>query len=317
MSIDFLPGSVGRNVSPATKNDLDFLQLTLHGIGYMNGKPWSKWPARKVFAVAEREGLVLAMGFNGLPPEYDDADPAYRVKPKKREHGRCAEACCCDNAQAVGVSLVGATMHLPWFPCKSCATRLVAEGIETVVVLVEPEDFMPKCDWSAGFVKACEIMSEAGVKIRVFDSRNYGLSGLMKRKEDTAAVPSGSTDWNRRYLKLSAFLEEGWRRGEVIAKAPLRAGDTHEKIVRAISLEGAINSGVSIPGCTLFTATLPSLERLRHMVLRGIAKVVMGQEMDANANMIAERLSIPIETLLEVPLHTFGHKPAGTVLASP
>jgi hypothetical protein len=186
---------------------------------------------------------------------------------------------------------------------------MVEEGVRVVVALVEPKDFAAQCGWSKGFASAYEILSEAGVKIRVINSLATGLTGLMDRRSDTPAIPSGSTDWDMRYINLGKFMEVQGKSGEVIAK--VGQDGTHEKFVRAVgsplnpangAIEEAATTGAPIEGCTLYVPSVPSLERLELINGAGIKRVVVNQPRDFEFDRFIKYAPIKIETIWKAPV---------------
>jgi deoxycytidylate deaminase len=116
---------------------------------------------RQVGAVAVRDGVVLAAGFNRhLPSEYSpyvDGDPRNdfrRGVEMERTTSIHAEAAIVTRAAREGFSLRGADLHVGTFPCPGCA-RLVAEA------------GFARCFFAGGYslLNGDEVMRAAGMKL--------------------------------------------------------------------------------------------------------------------------------------------------------
>jgi len=55
------------------------------------------------------------------------------MRPAKYRWTEHAERNAIFSAARMGVSIVGATMYLPWFPCAECARAIVQSGIGALV----------------------------------------------------------------------------------------------------------------------------------------------------------------------------------------
>jgi dCMP deaminase len=125
---------------------------------------WSKDRSRKVGCViVGPTGDVLAMGFNGFPRGLKDDDDERHVRPVKYLWTEHAERNAIYNAGRIGVSVIGARMYLPWFPCVDCARAIVQSGIVELVA------FRPELDdpqWGEGFSVSLALLEEAGTIVR-------------------------------------------------------------------------------------------------------------------------------------------------------
>ncbi|PRX34221.1 dCMP deaminase [Paraburkholderia sp. BL18I3N2] len=138
--------------------DSRYMQLAKHVGG------WSKDRSRKVGCVIlGPTGDVLAMGFNGFPRGLDDDNDERHARPAKYLWTEHAERNAIYNAGRIGVSLVGARMYLPWFPCVDCARAIVQSGIvELVAFRPDFED----AQWGEGFSVSLALLQEAGTLVR-------------------------------------------------------------------------------------------------------------------------------------------------------
>lgn len=138
--------------------DVRFMQLARHVA------EWSKDRSTKVGAVIVDDGkVVIAIGYNGFPRGVDDDIEIYHKRPLKYKWTEHAERNAIYNAVRKGVSTMGCTMYLPWFPCMDCARAIVQSGISDVVV-IKP-DFQDE-RWGDDFVNAYTLFNSCNVKIK-------------------------------------------------------------------------------------------------------------------------------------------------------
>ena len=125
---------------------------------------WSKDRSTKVGCVIvgpNRE--VRSVGYNGFPRGVDDNVEARHQRPAKYLWTEHAERNAIYNATLAGISLIGCSAYLQWFPCMDCARALVQSGITTVVGS-EPNFDDPK--WGEDFKNTVQLFTEAGVVVR-------------------------------------------------------------------------------------------------------------------------------------------------------
>jgi len=79
-----------------------------------------------------------------------------------------AEASAIASAAACGIRTRRMTMHALWASCPSCATLIVASGIEEVVTLKRLHDLTPE-RWQAKVACGLRILAAGGVKVTMFD----------------------------------------------------------------------------------------------------------------------------------------------------
>ena len=228
---------------------------------------WSKHPGRKLGAVITGTGGGFrALGFNGLPRGMDDQDERYRVNPLKSEFTICAERNALRNARMVGTDVTGAWLHVCWCPCEKCAIAIVESGIARVyAVASDMETAHPR--W--GMSRSLDILREGGVQLVWHDPDDPRYRSLMARLPDTPAVPSHTTDWDRRFMRMARHVA-GWQpggMGEVLVQRPLTPDAEDDKIVRALgcltartggALENAARIDLDPAGATLYVSDLPS-----------------------------------------------------------
>ena len=135
---------------------------------------WSKDPTTKVGCViVGPSNEVRALGYNGLPRNVDESAPRL-ARPDKYVWIEHAERNAIYTAARTGVPLEGCRMYVSWFPCIDCARAAVQVGL-TEIVAVEPDWSLEP--WGPQFIRAKELLSEGGVRLRLLqESIVTGLS---------------------------------------------------------------------------------------------------------------------------------------------
>jgi dCMP deaminase len=143
--------------------DHRYLQLA-HHVGQ-----WSKdRSARTGCVIADSDGIVRTMGYNGFIRGVDDEIEERHRRPQKYDWTEHAERNAIYNAARVGISVLGCTLYVNWFPCKDCARATVQAGIVRLVGL-EPERADPT--WGMDFEFSERLFAEVGVEVALY---NYG-----------------------------------------------------------------------------------------------------------------------------------------------
>ena len=96
---------------------------------------WSKDDSSKVGCVIVNiDGIVVSMGYNGMPRGVDDTQQDRYVRPNKYLWFEHAER----NAiyQSIG-AVKGCTLYVTHVPCADCARGIVQTGITTVVIDIQ------------------------------------------------------------------------------------------------------------------------------------------------------------------------------------
>jgi dCMP deaminase len=105
------------------------------------------------------KGKVIVYGCNTFPPGIHKKEERLQ-KPACYIYIEHAERIAIGKAAAMGTSLFGSTVYLPWFPCSDCARMLVCTGVSRMVC-VEP-------DWNDpmyNFQDSLTILTESGITI--------------------------------------------------------------------------------------------------------------------------------------------------------
>lgn len=146
--------------------DRRFIDLALHIAN------WSKDRSTKVGCVIVGDhNEILAVGYNGFARGADDENGDRHERPAKYEWTEHAERNAIYQAARVGISLNGARMYLPWYPCMDCARAIVQAGISELIA------FKPNLDdprWGQDFRNSALLFSEAGVRVRLMASEEVG-----------------------------------------------------------------------------------------------------------------------------------------------
>lgn len=104
-------------------------------------------------------------GYNGMPRGCNDNLAERQERPEKYLWYEHAERNAIYNAARVGTQLAGSLLLVTMYPCMDCARAIVQSGIEEVVTLSPPQDFLDR--WGAHVDRSSELLAECGVKVRV------------------------------------------------------------------------------------------------------------------------------------------------------
>ena len=106
--------------------------------------------------------------------------PARQERPAKYSFVMHAERRAISLAARRGISLVGSTLYLNWFPCAECAGSIVEAGIKLIVCDRQRyEERMS--DPRYGFNAAMHILAEGGVSLEWLDQDfDSGVAKLAK-----------------------------------------------------------------------------------------------------------------------------------------
>lgn len=125
---------------------------------------WSKDRSRQVACVIVGPNHeIRATGYNGFPRGVDDSVESRHQRPAKYRWTEHAERNAIYNAARTGVSTMGCTAYLPWYPCMDCARALVQSGI-IIVVAIEPD--WSDATYAADFAEVGQLFREAGITLR-------------------------------------------------------------------------------------------------------------------------------------------------------
>ncbi|TRO55592.1 CMP deaminase [Candidatus Bathyarchaeota archaeon] len=138
--------------------DARFIELARHIA------EWSKDRSTKVGAViVDDNRVVISMGYNGFPRGIDDTVEEYHERPAKYKWTEHAERNAIFNAVRQGVSTMGCTIYLPWFPCMDCARAIAQAGI-TKVVAIEPNFDDER--WGSDFRQSLSLFKQCGISVK-------------------------------------------------------------------------------------------------------------------------------------------------------
>jgi len=141
----------------------------------------SKDRSRKVGCVIVGPGKeIRATGYNGFPRGVNDDVEERHQRPAKYRWTEHAERNAVYNAARAGVSTMGCTAYLPWYPCMDCARALVQCGVVELVA-VEPDWHDPQ--FAADFAEVSALLQEAGVALR------FVAGEAPKQKHPQGALP--------------------------------------------------------------------------------------------------------------------------------
>lgn len=128
---------------------------------------FSKDESTKVAAmiIGRQSHEIRSSGYNGMPRGCRDDIPSRNQRPEKYFWYEHAERNAIYNAARVGTQLAGSLLLVTMFPCMDCARAIVQAGVEEVVTLPPPADFLDR--WGAHLDKTRELLLECGVGLRV------------------------------------------------------------------------------------------------------------------------------------------------------
>jgi dCMP deaminase len=128
---------------------------------------WSKDRSRQVGAViVDNRGVAIASGWNGFPRGIDDTVESRHQRPEKYLWTEHSERNAIYNAAAKGVSTLGCTMYLQWYPCADCARAIIQCGIISVVC-VEPDWNDPTYKHDFDVVR--QMFDECNINVRFIE----------------------------------------------------------------------------------------------------------------------------------------------------
>ena len=122
---------------------------------------WSKDPSTKTGAVVTIDGLVTAVGFNGLPRGIADTEERLNNRDLKY---KLIVHCERNAVLSAHRSVVGSTLYTWPFPsCSTCAAMMIQAGVKRHVAPKVPDHLLER--WGEDIDLAMAIYKEAGVEV--------------------------------------------------------------------------------------------------------------------------------------------------------
>jgi dCMP deaminase len=144
----------------------------------------SKDPSTRVGAViVGLDKEIRATGYNGLSRGVQDLPERYFNKDYKFMACNHAEENAILNCTRIGISTLGCTLYVTWFPCSYCAKAIIQSGIAEVVYDENFPGHNNSTSWGKSMAIAAEILEEAGVVIRPFSGKIMEITGLYNSKK--------------------------------------------------------------------------------------------------------------------------------------
>lgn len=116
------------------------------------------------------EKEVRSTGFNGLPRKVSDEKQERLERPAKYLWTEHSERNAIYAAAKIGIPLEGCSIYVDFYPCADCARAIIQAGIKEVII--DGRNYQQKYDlslrWKESLDVAREMLSEAGVKIRLY-----------------------------------------------------------------------------------------------------------------------------------------------------
>lgn len=136
-------------------------------VALSQAQEFSKDNSTKVAAmiIGRHSHEMRASGYNGMPRGCNDNLASRQERPEKYFWYEHAERNAIYNAARVGTQLAGSLLLVTMYPCMDCARAIVQSGIEEVVTISPPQDFLDR--WGAHVEKSAQLFAECGVNIRV------------------------------------------------------------------------------------------------------------------------------------------------------
>lgn len=133
-------------------------------------------------AIVSREGKLISLGANGLPPSVR-SEPTRLQRPGKYRYFIHAEQYAITSLAFDGLTSRGTTMICPWASCVTCSSLMVAAGI--VRLIVHKHSFGYARDiWKKEVADGHQILREANVEIIAID---------FQKKHEVTALINGTT----------------------------------------------------------------------------------------------------------------------------
>lgn len=159
---------------------------------------------RRVGAILVLDKRILSTGYNGAPRDVRHCAETGCLRdrhnvPSGQRHELCrglhAEMNALIQAASHGIRVQDATVYSTTFPCSLCAKMLINGGVRRIVAQDDYTDPLAK-----------ELLSEAGVKMELFDAKRHKtilLPGL--QKPNSAKKPKAKKPVRARNTSKSAL----------------------------------------------------------------------------------------------------------------
>ena len=152
---------------------------------------WSEDSSRKVGSVIVGPNHeIRATGYNGLPRGTDSSHQTRhdRSSGEKYLWFEHAERNAIYNAALAGTSTVECSMYVNSFPCADCARAIVQSGIRSLSTFsFDPNDAV----YGYHFKVSEQMLSEAGVQVRLHDRADAKIAELAKNFEEARSAKNG------------------------------------------------------------------------------------------------------------------------------
>ena len=132
---------------------------------------WSKDETKVGAVIIGENHCPVSFGYNGFPRKVKDGIASRHQRPDKYSWTIHAEDNAISNAARQGTSTDGATIYCNYFPCSSCAGKIIQSGIkgiyfEKILTLEKSGNFKdPK--WGKDFLVSFKMLVEAKVEINM------------------------------------------------------------------------------------------------------------------------------------------------------
>lgn len=114
--------------------------------------------------IVDKDGRLLAQGYNGFPRGIKDIDSRLNERSEKYKYVVHAEMNCIYNAGYTGTSLRGSSLFVFGLPvCSECAKGVIQSGIAEVFMCYDDDKLLKQSNWQESFNLTEEMFREAGV----------------------------------------------------------------------------------------------------------------------------------------------------------
>ncbi len=138
----------------------------------------SKDPKTKIGAVLVRDNIPVIQCFNGFARKVKDLPERYNNRELKRKMVAHAEENTILVSAKLGKSTDGTTCYSQGIPCSHCSIALIQGGIKEIVIHKQWPNLVHSQEWVESIELSKEMLTEAGIGIRVFD-KILNLEGFL------------------------------------------------------------------------------------------------------------------------------------------
>lgn len=157
------------------KSEISWHELFMRQVYVVARK--SKDPRTKIGAVLVKDNRIIATGYNGFPSGVLDLKIRYDQREVKYQYVVHGEHNAILSCARIGVSSVGSSLYTQGYPCNECCKAIIQGGVSEVIIHKQwPVMSSPK--WKESHIISCNMLSEAQVRVIIFDKVLHLLGKL-------------------------------------------------------------------------------------------------------------------------------------------